>query len=150
MAGYSLIGSYTTVQVLSPTVVTPIEYCTIQTSPSGVIASIPVDETEFTVNGIGPILIAFAEAIETVMSDTRVISGVGNQTIDANGLLADNVTFTVQYTSASTPPSGVTAEALVPVELLNFSEEPRDQLHAAQVEKIIGDVYDVLKAAAGD
>ena len=150
MAGYSLIGSYSTVQVLSPTVVNPIEYCTVQTTPSGVIASIPVDETEFQVMGTGPILQAFSEAIETTMADSRVIAGVGSQTIDTNGLLADNVTFTVQYTSASTPASGVTAEAVVPVQLLNFSEEPRDQLNAPQVQAIIDGVYANLQNAAGD
>lgn len=145
-----LIGSYTTVQVLSPTIVNPIEYCTIQTTPSSVIASIPVDETEFQVQGTGPILQAFAEAIETTMADPRVIAGVGSQTIDANGLLADNVIFTVEYSSANTPPSGITAEASVPVQLLNFSEEPRDQLNAPQVTAIIDGVYTNLQNAAGD
>ena len=149
MAAYALLASYSTVQVLSPTVVQDVLYCTIQTEPSAVIASLPVDQTEFDVNGAVPILQATAEAIETTMADSRVIAGHGSQTIDAAGLLADNVVFTVAYTPTGTTSTSVTAEATVPITLLNFTEEPRDQLNGPRVKAIIDATYANLQKAAG-
>jgi len=148
MAGYTILGSYTTVQVISSTTVQDVQYFTIQTTPSGVVASIPVLEEEFLVVGAGPELQAFAEAIETIMAEANVIAGVGNQIIDDNGLLADYVTFTVQYVGTNTAPSGVTATADVPVTLLNFSEEPRDQLNVPRVQAVIDASYNALKKSA--
>lgn len=149
MAAYTLLSSYSTVQVLSPQAVNDVVYCTIQTIPSGVIASVPVDQTEFDVAGTGPILESTAEAIETVMTDQRVIAGSPSQSIDSSGLLADNVVFTVQYVPPGSSGTDITADATVPVTLLNFSEEPRDQLNAARVETIIDAVYTNLQNAAG-
>lgn len=149
MASYTLISSYSTVQVLSPTVVNDVVYCTLQTIPHGVIASVPVDQTEFDVNGTGPILESTAEAIETVMTDSRVVSGSPNQTVDDSGLLQDNIVFVVQYVPTGSSGTNITANAVVPIALLNFSEEPRDQLHSAQVQSIIDGVYANLQNAAG-
>jgi hypothetical protein len=149
VASYSLKGSYSTVQVLSPTLVNDVVYCTIQTIPSGVIASVPVQQREFDTKQTGPQLTNFANAIEQTMSDPRVIAGVGEQTIDPSGLLADNVVFTVQYVSANTAPTGVTAEALVPVSYLDFSDAEIGRASASNVDGIITQVYDSLKSAAG-
>jgi hypothetical protein len=146
---YDLLTSESTVQVVSPTVVNPIVYCTIRTKPSLVVASVPVDQTEFEVNGTGPILEATAEAIETVMADSRVVAGVGTQTLDSSNLLADQVAFTVQYVPPGTSGTSITAEALVPITILNFSQEPRDQINAPAVFAIIDGVYANLQNAAG-
>ena len=148
MAGYALQGSYSTVQVLSPTLVYPVVYCTISTTPSGVIASIPVGEAEFNSGETGPQLTNFSNAIEQIMALPHVIAGVGSQTIDSNGLLADNVVFTVQYQDATTGPAGVTAEAPVPVNMLNFSDAEIGRVLLGEVEAIINGVYANLKNAA--
>jgi hypothetical protein len=148
VASYSLVGSYSTVQVLSPTLINPVVYCTIQTLPSGVIASVPVQESVFDGGTSGVELGNFATAIEQVMADARVVAGVGEQIIDSSGLLADNVVFTVQYVGANTPPSGVTAEAVVPVGYLNFSDAEIGRVSEGNVETIITGVYDNLKNAA--
>ena len=148
MAGYALIASFSTVQVISPTFVNDVVYCTIQTQPSGVIAQIPVEQKAFDRGETGPELKNLANAIEQIMALPEVIAGAGSQTIDPSGLLADNVVFTVEYLSSPTASSGVTAEATVPVDTLNFSDAQIGQVALANVENIIADVYNNLKNAA--
>lgn len=149
MAGYSLQGSYSTVQVLSPTLVNNVVYCTIQTNPSNVIASIPVEESVFNANQAGVELTNFADAIEQIMTIPSVIAGAGEQSIDQSGLLADNVVFTVQYVSANTAASGVTAEASIPVFTLNFSDQQIGSVLLQDATGIIDAVYANLQSAAG-
>lgn len=149
MASYGLIGSYSTVQVLSPTVVNDIEYCTIRTDPSGVIASKPVQRSVFESNQASSDLGNFAEAIEQIMTNTAVIAGVGSQTIEPSGLLVDNVVFTVEYPAGDTSGSAVTAEAVVPVNLLDFTDAEIGRVLLEQVDAIINTTYGNLKSAAG-
>jgi len=148
MAGYSIQGSYSTVQVLTPSLVNPIVYCTISTTPSGVIASIPVQQDVFSSGGAGPELQSFADAIEQIMARADVVAGIGSQQLDHNGLLADFVTFTVQYVGPNTASSGVTAEADVPVGMLNFTDGLIGTTLLGEVEAIIAKAYNGLKDAA--
>lgn len=149
MAGYALKGSYQTVQVLSPSLVNDVVYCTIQTSPSGVIASIPVQEDVFDQGAAGVELSNFADAIEQTMRLDYVVAGVGSQQIEPSGLLADYVTFTVQYPSPPTNGTSVTAEASVPVGMLNFTDALIGETLWEDVQQITRDVYDNLQNAAG-
>jgi hypothetical protein len=149
VASYSLKGSYSTVQVLSPTLVNPVVYCTIQTIPSGVIASVPVQQAEFDNDTTGPQLTNFANAIEEVMNNPAVVAGVGEQTIDPSGLLADNVVFTIQYPAGGTGGNSVTAEAVVPVGYLDFSDAEIGQASLGNVDAILNQVYGSLRSAAG-
>ena len=145
---FLLVGSYETVQVLSPTLVNDVVYCTIQTQPHNVTASLPVTKTVFDSGQAGPELAAFARSIERVMDDPRVIAGVGSQTIDDSGLLADNVVFTVQYIDPVLAPNGATALATVGVGLLNQQFTPHQGTASDPVTAIIDGVYANLKAAA--
>jgi hypothetical protein len=149
MAGYSLVGSYSTVQVLSPTLVNNVVYCTISTLPSGVIASMPVQQDVFDGGGAGPELTAFAEAIEQIMARSDVIAGTGAQTIDPNGLLADQVVFTVQYVQTGTTGTAVTADAEVPTASLNFTDGLIGATLLESVIAIIDKTYANLEEAAG-
>lgn len=150
MAGYSLIASYQTVQVLTPTLVNDVVYATIQTSPSGVIASIPVQKGVFDSGGAGPLLQDYANNIELMMTQPGVVAGRGEQTLDENGLLVDNVTFTVQYVPAGTSGTSVTAEAVVPTGLLSEGGDPAiEQVVLPQAEAIIAQTYANLQEAAG-
>lgn len=150
MAGYSLVASETTTQVISPTVVIPIEYVTIQTTPSGVIASLPVMRSEFDAGAAGILLQDYANNIEQLMGMAHVIAGQGSQTLDANGLLADNVVFTVQYVPASGNATAVTAEAVVPTGLLSEGGDPAiERVLIQEAEAIINGVYNNLAALAG-
>lgn len=149
MATYSILGSYKTVRVITPTFTEPIQYVTIQTKPSGVAAALPVDEADFKGGTSGAILQIFADAIETIMNHPEVIAGIGSQQLDPNGLLADYVTFTVQYVGPNTSSSGVTAEADVPVGMLNFTDGAIGALLLEEVDAIIAAAYNALKSAAG-
>lgn len=149
MAGYSLLGSYSTVQVLSPTLVNDVVYCTIQTSPSNVIASVPVSTAAFSNNAAAQELTALADNIETLMGRGHVTGGQGVQTLDQNGLLVDNVAFIVEYVPASGSPTSITAEALVPVNMLTVDDPQIDQVLLNEAEAIIDGVYANLQSAAG-
>lgn len=149
MASYSIEGSYSTVQVISPSLTQPIQYTTIQTSPSNVIASMAIDKAEFDGGTAGPLLQAFTDAIEEIMQRPEVIAAVGSQQVDPNGLLADYVTFTVQYTGAGAAKSGVTNEADVPVGMLNFTDGAIGGLLLKEVDAILQAAYDALVSAAG-
>lgn len=148
MAAYSLLASISTVQVLSPTLVNDVVYCTIQTSPSNVIASMPVSETAFNNNGAAEELTAFADGIETIIGRGDVIAGAGAQTIDPNGLLQDQVAFTVAYVPPGSSGTSITAEALVPVGLLSQSDPEIANVVLAEAEAIVSKTYGNLKSAA--
>src|SRR5690348_6698778 len=124
MATYTLIASETTTQVISPTLTMAVEYATIQTQPSGVIASLALAKVDFDAGTAGTLLQWYANNIEELMAYPHVIAGQGSQTLDANGLLADNVVFTVQYVPAGSNITAVTAEAIVPTGLLTEGGDP--------------------------
>lgn len=148
MASYVLKSSFTTVQVLSPGIVNEVVYCTIETSPSSIIASIPVQADEFAAGTTGPLLTALADGIETIVGRGHIIAGQGAQTLDANGLLSDYVAFVVEYVPPNTSGTSITAEALVPVGLLSQSDVTISETLLAEAEAIVQGVYDHLKNAA--
>jgi hypothetical protein len=128
-------------------VVNDVVYCTIQTIPSGVIASVPVQQANFDNNESGPQLTNLADAIEEVMSNPAVVAGVGSQTIEPSGLLADNVVFTVKYPAGDTSTDAITAEAVVPVGYLDFTDGAIGQASQGNVTAILNQVYDNLRHA---
>lgn len=149
MAAYTLLASNSTVQVLSPTVVNDIVYCTLQTQPSNVIASIAVSQAAFDSNGAAEELTAFSDNIEELMARSHVIAGTGTQSLDPNGLLVDYVAFTVEYIPPGATTSNVTAEALVPVNLISVSDPQINSVLLPQAEAIIDKTYASLQSLAG-
>ena len=149
MAGYTMQGSYSTVQVKSPTLVLPVQYCTIQTDTHGVIASFPVSEQDFTGGYADQVLTDFASGIEYLMRQPHVIGAVGSQTIDTVGLLADTVVFTVEYRDPVLAPNGITAEAPVDAQLIYGIPRAQETGGAIDALNPIVTAYDNLKAAAG-
>src|SRR5690349_15004438 len=111
MADFDLLATESTVQVLSPTVVHDVINATIRTSPSGVIASIPVDKSDFEGGTAHTLLGFYADNIELMMRQPGVIAGQGTQVIDPNGLTEDNVSFVVQYAPPGQAGTAITAEA---------------------------------------
>jgi len=146
---YSLVSSYSTVQVLTPTLINDVVYCTIRTQPSGVLASIPVQHKIFDAGQAGSVLAPFAQAIEQIMADPRVTAAQGVQALDDSGLLVDSVVFTVEYIDPVRAPSGATAAVTVGVGQLNFGDAQIGRTLLAGVEAKIDAVYGNLKAAAG-
>jgi hypothetical protein len=150
VAAFAIVGSYPTVQVISPTLVLDIQYTTIQTSPSGVIASLPLAKADFDAGTAGPLLTDYANNIELLMRQPHVIAGRGEQALDANGYLEDNVVFTVQYVPASSSASSVTADAVVPTGLLTEGGDPAfERILIQEAEAIIAAAYSSLVSLAG-
>lgn len=149
MAGYTLKASYPTVQVLGPGLTNDVVYCTIETDPSGVIASMPVQATTFAQQQAAAALTNFAEAIEQIMENTAVIGAVGAQTIDPNGLIQDNVVFTIGYPAPADAATQITGEATVPVGLLDFSDAEIGRTLLDEVDVILNETYGSLRSAAG-
>lgn len=148
MAAYSLLSSYTTVQVLSPTLITDVLYCTIMTHPSSVIASLPIPVEATGVANGNPELTAYANAIEQIMARSEVIAATGSQTLN-NGLLTDNVVFTVEYVPPGSTGTSITAEATVRSASLNFEDSLIGVTLLESVLAIIQAVYDGLQQTAG-
>lgn len=150
MATYTLVASETTVQVLSPKLVLDIEYCTIQTHPSGVIASLAVSKSTFDSGTAHVVLQDYANNIEFLMTYPHVIGATGTQTLDVNGLIADNVAFTVEYKPAGANVTSVTTEAIVPSGWLSEGGDPAiERVLMAEAEAKIDAAYNNLAAAAG-
>ena len=150
MAGYSLIATETTVQVLSPTIVMDVVYATIQTTPSGVVCSLALAKADFDAGTAGTLLQFYADNVEQLVTYQHVIGGVGTQTIDATGLIQENVAFVVQYVPTSPPGTAITAEAVVPAGLLTEGGDPLfEGILMGEARAIIDKVYANLQAAAG-
>jgi hypothetical protein len=150
VAAYSLLGSYATVQVITPTLNYDVVYCTIESVKSGVIASLAVQKETFDGGFAGPLLNDYANNIDLMMTQPGVVAGRGEQTLELSGLLADNVAFTVQYVPPGSTGTAVTAEAIVPSGLLSEGGDPAiERVLLAKAEAIIAQVYANLKAAAG-
>ena len=115
MASYTLIGNNAIVQVLSPTVSEDMQAATIQTIPTGIIATALVSQKSFTDDKAAESLTAFADNIETIIGQGKAVGGSGTSSLDASGLQAYFVTFTVGYDPPGAPTGTVTTDVDVPV-----------------------------------
>lgn len=102
--GYTVLGSYPTIQVISPTSVVDVLRITFRTDPSGVVAfaNVPYKEVGgFTVadadQAASLFLAPLADGIETIMSTGWLAGASGTEDIDASGLLVDYIDCVVQY-----------------------------------------------------
>ncbi len=115
---YHLENSYDTVQVLSPTLAVEAIYCTIMTFPSGSIVQRAVPKDAFSQNKGFGILSSLATAVEDMIAGGLADSASGSQTVDASGLIADVVVFTVSYTPPNPIAGTLTTTVEVPVDVL--------------------------------
>lgn len=146
MASYTLIASTSTVQVLSTTGSQEAVVATIQTAPSGVVASIAVSRVSFDANSAAETLTALADNIETIIGQGKATGGTGTSDLDANGLTEYFVTFTVAYNPPSAPPGQVTVDVDVPVNLISVSDPTINETLLAEAEALIDKAYNSLVA----
>jgi hypothetical protein len=147
---YILLTSESTVQVLSPTVTNDVIYCTIQTIGHNVVASMPIPQGTFESINSSEALTFFARGIEEVMALDNVTAGVGVQTIDASGLIADNLSFTVEYVPPdTTTATTITAEAVVPVSAVMGPSTTPGKPGITEAQAAIDAVYADLQRLAG-
>lgn len=141
---YTTIATESSIQVLSPTLTQPIVQTTIVTHPSSVIASLALDQADFDAGTAGAILEPFAANIETIMGMNVVIAGQGSQSLDPNGLIQDNVDFTVQYVNPAVPGSSLTVVVAIPAGMLTAVEEFGGVGGIGTAEQMIMAAYDKL------
>lgn len=146
MASYTLIGSVSTIQVLSTTTTQEAVLATIQTNPSNVVASIPVSQVSFEANSAAETLTALADNIETILGQGKAVGGVGSQDLDNSGLTVYFVTFTVGYDPPGAPPGQVTVDVDVPVNLLSIDDPEINQTLLGEAETLINNAYNSLVA----
>jgi len=149
MASYTLIGSDSVVQVLSPTVSQDSVYCTISTLPTGVIASTVVSQASFDANDAAETLTALANNIEEIIAQGKATGGSGTSSLDSSGLTEYFVTFTVGYDPPNAPVGTVTVDVDVPINLLSVSDPAINQTLIAEAEQMIDTAYQGLVSLAG-
>lgn len=149
MAGYTLIASSSTRQVLSQTATQDAVLATIQTDQSEVIATTVVSRVSFDANQSAEELTALAENIEQIMSGGKAVGGTGTSDLDNNGLTEYFVTFTVGYNPPGAPPGQVTVDVAVPVGLLEVDDPAIERTLLAEAEAMIDKAYASLQSLAG-
>lgn len=149
MASYSVLTSESTIQVLSPTVVVDAYTATVQTDPTGIVATLTFPNTFFESATAGDLLQAFATNIEAFVSGGKVSGAIGGQVLDANGLLQDTVDFTVSYTPPNSPTGPLTAQVEVPSNDLVGIVGPTTYGNLAEAEYLINTAYNNLILLSG-
>lgn len=149
MASYTLVGSSSIVQILSPTVSQDAVAATIKTNPTGIIATTLVPQVDFDAGAAADDLTSFATAIEQAVAAGHVSGGTGSSSLDASGLQEYFVTFEVFYNPPGAPAGTVTADAVVPVSLLTPLVADAGGTRRRNALDIIGEVYNNLVALSG-
>ena len=145
---YDLLTSSSSIQVLSPTLTQPIVDVTMQTKPHGVIMDYWVDQDAWDAGTAPAILEAVAGGVEHIMHSEPVIAAIGSQQLDANGLLAQYVTFTVAYQVPGSNAGPATVEVDVPVGDFGQDTIAGENFGLADASTLIQDAYSKLKALA--
>lgn len=152
MSAYDLLASEQTVHVLSTTDVIDAVRATIQSPGHGLVVSSIVPLTIWGDTAGVDQLNQVAFDVDYIIDHTAAISGIGNQSIDDNGLLQQVVTFTVGYTPAGSTNPPLTTTVDVPMPLLEEliaanSPPPHPGLDAALA--LVNAAEASLKAMAG-
>lgn len=123
-----------------------VQLATIQTTKSGVIATIAVSNTSFQSDGAAATLTALADNIETIIGQGKATGGTGTSELDANGLTVYYVTFTVAYNPPGAPTGTVTTEVDVPVNLISIDDPEINATLLAEAEALVNNAYNSLVA----
>lgn len=145
---YDLYPTYSSVQVLSPTLTQPIVDCPLRTKPSGVFFDYWVDRAVWDAGDAPAILEAVCGDVEHIMQSQPVIAGVGKQQLDASGLLQQWITFTVAYNVPGVTAGPATIDVDVPVGDFGQDAFGGTNVGLADAEQRIQTAYQQLVAAA--
>lgn len=147
---YQVVASNSTVHVLAPTLSIDAVAAYVKTPTHNVIAQSIVPAENWGTAAGADQLNQYAFGIEWLLDHTAAIAATGSQSVDDNGLLANQVTFTVGYT----PPGSVAGPLTVQVDVPNTLLEeiiapngPHPGLDAAI--QIIAQAEASLRAMAG-
>jgi hypothetical protein len=148
---YDVVGSSSTIRVLSTTQAIDVEAITIVTKPSGVRLVILVPLSDFTADTYSQYLVVSADLVESVLAanpaagQNLATAAYQSQDTDASGLIAYYVSFLVTY-----QPEGITALPLT--QWVTFPMTTFETAAAFQVEPspyvTLTNVYARLQALA--
>jgi hypothetical protein len=150
---FSVLGSFATIQVVSPTQVVDVLRITFRTIPSGVVAYANAPYKAILgvqpndVQGIADVFIGpLADGIERMMGSGEVSGALGVEDTDASQLLVDYIDATVEYTSTDPAKPGP-FQQVVRIPVFAFDEP---SFYDALVGAKIDGAYQALRALAGD
>jgi hypothetical protein len=107
MPSFYPLGSFRTVKVLTGQSTIDVQYVTCATIPTGITFAygVPIDSWQ---GGVGPgigLLDSIAVQLEELVTNLHVVAGTAITDLDANGLLEDKVSVTVEYDRGGVLPS---------------------------------------------
>ena len=149
---YDVVGSSSTIRVLSPTQAIDVEAITIVTKPSGVRLVVQVPLTDFQNDDYDQYLVVSANLVEGVLAATPAAgqdlatAAYQSQDTDSAGLIAYYVSFLVTY-----QPTGITALPLtqwVTFPMTTFETAAAFQVSPTPVVTL-ADAYARLQKLAG-
>ena len=144
---YDLLGTQSSIQVLSPTVTLPTVDATLRTKPSGVIFEYWLAKADWDAGTAPVILEAVAGGVEHIMQSEPVVAAVGGSELDDSGLLAQHVTFTVGYTPPGSNGPPLTIDVDVPVGDFGQDTIAGENFGLTDAHNLIQAQYDLLVQA---
>lgn len=150
--GYTYIGSFSTVQVLSADQTQDVLRVTFRTDPSGVVAYVNAPVVSLVAGGTTDVFAAaqlyaapMADGIERAIASHKVAAIVAVQDTDKGGLLQDYLEVTVEYVSTDPNKPGVFDQTIRIAAFLFSAEE----FFGAAVQGPIDAAYAQLQRLAG-
>lgn len=147
--GVQLLSSDPTVQVIGQ-LTTDALFCTFVSTPSGSILNRTVGQVDFQSGAGNALLVSLSDAVESVLGEGIATAAVGTQAIDASGLLADQVQFTVTYVPPYNTPGRIQGVVTVPVNVLTADTQFGAFIGGGSAADQIAAEYQRLKGLAGE
>src|SRR5215469_5883628 len=121
---YNLLATEQTVHVLATSDVVDAVRATVQTPKYAVVAASIVPLTVWGQSAGIDQLNQVSFDVDYIIDHTAAVSGIGNQSIDSNGLTQQVVTFTVAYTPPGSTMPPLTSTVDVPMPWLEETIPP--------------------------
>lgn len=142
---YQLANSTSTV-LINGTSVTDAVACSIVSFPSGSSLVRTITEADFQNDRGQALLSSLSNAVEQILGEGIAVAASGFQGLDAAGLLADYVRFTVGYTQPGGTAGEITADVDVPVIVVTADTSFGSFLTGGTAQERILDTYNKLQA----
>lgn len=113
--GYTVVGSYTTVQVLTQTTSADVQAVTIVTKPTGIYTIVLVPLAQWQAGKSAAYLTPPAELLEQLIAGGLVTGAVYVQSTNASDLLAGFMQLTVSYTPSTGLAQPLTTKVMMPM-----------------------------------
>ena len=144
-----LINAEPSVQSL-PNLTAYVQVCTFYSLPSGSILVRTIPQADFEKGGGKALMDSLSDAVESILEEDFVKDATGVNTIDASGLIQDNVDFTVEYVPTYPTPGEITGLVRIPVNVLTADSAFGNFLEGGSAAERLNAEYVLLKQLAGE